>query len=100
MSFPATGSKACLVCLFQGVVDSHVSVHQAIGSMDVPPKAAKQHDDQDDDGQGRKSPAQEEVEQVPPLCVLIVHHQHLPEVHCLRKQFRRNTYLQEVPSDV
>lgn len=63
---------------------SHVSLHQAVHSVYGPSKATEQDDDQDNDDESRKSPAQQEVEQVSSLCVLIIHYQHLPEVHCLR----------------
>lgn len=62
---------------------SHVSVDQAVDAVDVPVVAPQQDDDQDDDDQSGQAPAQQEVEQVAPLRVLVVHHQHLPEVHRL-----------------
>lgn len=67
----------------------HVSLHQAVHAVYGPSEATQQHDHQHDDDQRRKSPAQQEVEQVPPLRVLVVHHQHLPEVHGLRAQTGR-----------
>lgn len=33
-----------------------------------------------------KSPTQKEKQQISPLCVFIVHHQHIPEIHRLRKE--------------
>lgn len=64
-------------------VHSHVSLHQSVYRVYGPSKAAKQDDDQDNDDQSRKSPAQQEVEQILTVCVLVIHHQHLPEVHRL-----------------
>lgn len=90
-------------------VHSHVSLHQSVHGVYGPAEAAQQDDDQDNDDQSRKPPAQQEVEQVPALCVLVIHHQHLPEVHCLRGQmFEKATNLRAIifhlnrrrPSDV
>lgn len=61
-------------------------MYQSIDSVYVPSEASEQNDDQDDYDQRRKSPAQQKIEQIPPLCVLIIHHQDLPEVHRLRKK--------------
>lgn len=33
-----------------------------------------------------KSPAQKEKQQIAPLCVFIIHHQYVPEVHRLGKE--------------
>lgn len=33
-----------------------------------------------------KSPAQKEKQQIAPLCVFIIHHQYVPEIHRLRKE--------------
>ena len=33
-----------------------------------------------------KSPTQQEKQQISPLCVLIIHHQYVPEIHRLRKE--------------
>lgn len=63
----------------------HISLHQTVHAVYRPPEAAEQDDDQHDDDQRGKSPTQQEVEQVAALRVLVVHHQHLPEVHGLRK---------------
>lgn len=68
----------------------HVSLHPTVHAVYGPAEAAQQDDDQHDDDQRRKSPAQQEVEQVPALRVLVVHHQHLPEVHGLRTQTGRS----------
>lgn len=65
---------------------SHISLHQSVNTVYCPSEATKQDDDQDYDDESRKPPAQQEVEQVSTLRVLIVHHQHLPEVHRLGTQ--------------
>ncbi len=86
------------VCVCQYVfctVHSHISLYQSIHTVYAPPEAAEQDDDKDDDDQSRKSPAQQEVEQVSTLCVLIIHHQHLPEVHRLRTQFEKTACVQD-----
>lgn len=67
----------------------HVAAHQTVRAVYCPPEAAQQHDDQHDDDQRRESPAQQEVEQVAALRVLVVHHQHLPEVDGLGVDSRR-----------
>lgn len=67
----------------------HVSLHQAVHAVYGPPEAAEQDDDQHHDDQRRKPPAQQEVKQVAALRVLVVHHQHLPEVHGLGGRGRR-----------
>jgi len=64
-------------------------VNQPVHGVYRPPEAAEQDDDQDDDDQSRESPAQQEVEQVAALRVLVIHHQHLPEVHRLEKEFEK-----------
>lgn len=69
----------------------HVSLHQTVHAVYRPAKAAEQDHDQHDDDQRGKSPTKQEVEQVAALCVLVVHHQHLPEVHGLRTQTDRQT---------
>lgn len=33
-----------------------------------------------------KSPTQKKKQQIPPFCVFIIHHQHVPEIHRLRKE--------------
>ena len=67
-------------------VHSHISLHQPVYAVYCPSEAAEQDDDQDNNDDSRKSPAQQEVEQVSTLCVLIVHHQDLPEVNRLGTQ--------------
>lgn len=76
-------------------VHSHVSLNQPVYSVYGPSEAAKQDDDQDNDDQSRKSPGQQEVEQVPTLCVLVIHHQNLPEVHRLGAEFEKAISLQD-----
>lgn len=76
-------------------VHSHISLYQAVYSVYGPSKAAKQDDDQDNDDQSRKSPAQQEVEQVSTLCVLVIHHKHLPEVHRLGTELEKTTCVQD-----
>lgn len=71
---------------------SHVSSHQSVHAVDWPSVSAEQDDDLHNDDQSRKSPAQQEVEQVATLCVLVIHHQHLPEVHRLWMEEQINTY--------
>ncbi|TNN48876.1 hypothetical protein EYF80_040899 [Liparis tanakae] len=71
-------------------IHSHVPVDQPVHVVYRPPEAAEQDDHQDDDDQSREAPAQQEVEQVAALRVLVVHHQHLPEVHRLENEFEKN----------
>lgn len=62
---------------------SHVPLHQSVDGVDAPVEASEQHDDQDDDDESRKTPAQQEVQQVSTIGVLIIHDEHLPEIHRL-----------------
>jgi len=66
--------------------NSQVSLHQAIHTMDAPSKTSQQDHNQNDDDQSRKSPAEQEVEKIASLCVLIIHYQYLPEVYGLGKK--------------
>lgn len=77
------------VCVCLALSHSHISLHQSVHTVYCPSEAAKEDDDQDNDDHSGKSPAQQEVEQVSTLCVLIIHHQHLPEVHRLGTQFEK-----------
>lgn len=70
-------------------------MYQAIYGVYGPFQGTKQYDDQENDDHSRKSPAQHGVEQVSAVCVLIIHHQHLPEVHCLGIEFEKTNYVQE-----
>lgn len=76
-------------------VHLHVSLHQSVYGVYGPSEAAEQDDDQDNNDQSRKSPAQQEVEQVSTLCVLVIHHQHLPEVHRLGTKFEKTTCVRD-----
>lgn len=62
---------------------SHVSLHQPVHAVDWPSVSAEQDDDLDNNDQSRKTPAQEKIQQIATLGVLVIHHQHLPEVHRL-----------------
>lgn len=53
--------------------------------MYAPSKTSQQDHNQNDYDQSRKSPAEQEVEKIASLCVLIIHHQYLPEVYGLEK---------------
>lgn len=71
----------------------HIPLHQPVYTVYRPSEAAKQDDDQDNDDHSRKPPAQQEVEQVSTVCVLVIHHQDLPKVHRLGTQFKKTTYI-------
>lgn len=67
----------------------HILLYQSVCRVYGPPEAAQQDNDQDNNDKCWKSPSQQEVEQVSALRVLIIHHQHLPEVHCLQDSLRK-----------
>lgn len=62
-----------------------LSLYQSVDIVNAPTITTEQHRDKNNDDQSRKSPAQQEVEQIASLCVLVIHHQGLPEVNGLRK---------------
>lgn len=71
--------------LLSVAVHSQLSLYESIDIMNAPTITTEQHRDQNNDDQSRKSPAQQEVEQIASLSVLVIHHQGLPEVHGLGK---------------
>lgn len=71
--------------LLDVTVHSQLSLDQSINIMNVPAITPEQHRDKNNDDQSRKSPAQQEVEQIASLSVFVIHHQGLPEVNSLRK---------------
>lgn len=75
-------------------VHSHISVYQAVYVVYGPFKGTKQCCEQENDDHSRKSPAQHGVQQVQAVCVLVIHHQHLPEVHCLGIEFEKTNCVQ------
>lgn len=47
---------------------------------------SSQNNNEENHHKGWKSPTQKEKQQIPSLCVFIVHHQYIPEIHRLRKE--------------
>lgn len=47
---------------------------------------SSQNNNEENHHKGWKSPTQKEKQQISSLCVFIVHHQYIPEIHRLRKE--------------